>query len=370
MHMKKLAMIALTMAAPAVAGSWLQDCCPDLCYNFAVGAEALYWRPCTYQFQYGTRNVDEAALPSVDGVLQSDNKPFVLRPDGNWGFRIFGTVADECNINFANLEWVYVNGSTSDKFNVGDRAINLFPQSVITAENAQGFEVSAPVIVDPNSDFLVRQRTRFNKVSLKFGHRFCGNDCSFLYGYVGARWVDTRVKYFSKATEGEIGLMEDTASVTFDPRIRKSSFKTEFDGGGFEAGLGFHQDVWCGFGVSGRLGLVGLWGARGYWAKYQREATEADPTPATASFVALAEAKLSFADLDKSHCVGGYDMRIGVNYVYECGCWWVKGEIGYEYNHYFNALFAPAASDLSVANAGVATDFGIGGLFFGLTFGF
>lgn len=322
--MKKLTMMALIVAAPVLAGGWLDSCCPDWCYDVSVGAEALYWKPCNQILRYGQFDQNDI---SVSELTSTDHKSLDLSPDYAWGFRLFGTLSDESGCNFTSLEWAYVSGTSSVTVKQGDSRLLILPMT------------------NGADSIFARQRTRYNKVSLKVGHRFCGNDCTYLYGYAGGRWVQARVSQFDEAS-GSQNL----------PQLYKT--RTEFSGGGIEFGVGTHADLWCGFGLAGRAGLLGLVGKR----EYNMQVTTVISAPRVTNRTARS---------DHAACIGGFEVRLGIDYTYQCGCWWIKGEVGYETNYYLDALLFPAQMQESGSSSfSTSSNFGIGGVYFGLTLGY
>ncbi len=315
MRLKFFLLTAFLIVLPRVAMSF------NDCVNISVGAEALYWKPCVEPFHYG-----EFADPNVL------DRQITLELDYQTGFRLFANVADLCYCKFLDLEWAHFRGSSKETSTDGTVPI------VLTHFNfTQSIERGA------SNSIQARQDTSYDKVSVKGGYRFCGNDCSWLYGYIGGRWIRIDVQMESKAD-----LIEP---VTSD--ISQVSWCTEFNAGGFEVGFGANANLWCGFGAAIRAGGIAAMGCRDH-EFFQLE-----------EIGGILARKNRFSS---SICTGGFEFRGGMNYTYCCKCWWLRAEVGYELDYYFKTLLQeqPTIDSPNI----LAENFGIGGPYFGLTIGF
>lgn len=323
MNVNKWAVAALSLTIPVVSVQVDMCDCSEACYSFNIGAEALYWAPCNYQNEYGVFR------PQEEPPRTTTTKRIQLSPKHEWGFRIFGSVADKCECNFVSLEWAHVSGTTRKVLNAGDERLAFGDTTSRFFDQVSG-----------------SQKTRYNKVSLKIGHQFVDTRCARLYGYLGARYGEIWVEFLDEALKLAPG-----SNSGFPTENR---WRTKFSGGGLETGIAATYDLWCGFGLNARIGLHSLIGEQN--RKVKNRTTINNNTSVT---------------IDSSNystsCVGGYEMRIGLTYQYECGCWWVRGEVGYEHTHYSQALIFPQSG---IGFETIPSDFGIGGLFFGLTTGF
>ncbi len=262
-----------------------------------VGAEALYWKPCNSSYFYGSIGESD--------VVQRE---LTLTPDYDWGFRIYGEVNNSCY--FANLEWAYYRGTTS-------------------AENRRGDPFSAALIQGAS------QQTRYNKVSLKGGLAICRN----ISVYFGGRWFEITLRQSSRLT----------ASVPVVVDGRQST--TNISAGGVEAGIRAYTDIWCGFGLEMRLGVIGAVGQQDH------------------TLTELLNQSIQRKDLhSQTLCLSALEVRAALSYRYECGRCWIQGEIGYEMDYYFDALLQDLF--LNEAPEVIPANFGIGGPFVGLRVGF
>lgn len=304
--MKKWLMTLLAISLPFIATAW-DFCSPcDWCFKLSGGAEALYWKPYTDDFAYGS------FLATTTGRTEV----LVVEPEYDWGFRIFATVADKCECNFLDFEWIKVQSSNTRSNESAGGTLTQFE-----------FDGDVAVV----NTLAARQDNHYQKFSAKLGHRFCGNMCRYLYGYLGGRWLYINVK---QSSDG---------SGTGALAVRQ---RTSYNGGGVEVGVGGYTDLWCGFGTSLRFGGVSTIGDRSY-TNLPGNATIEDSS---------------------TRCVAGLDVRADVNYTYHCECFWIRAEIGYEQNYYFSPLVF--ARGREVSSSYFASDFGMGGLIVGLTVGF
>lgn len=311
--MKKWLFVCFAMMLPFVVHAW-DFCCPtDWCFKLSGGAEALYWRAYTDDFSYG-----QYSTGRLHEILS-------LKPEYDWGFRCFATVADKCGCNFLDFEWAKIRNS----------------YDTITGPKAGAFLVQYAYVTNLLfiTDLLRAQQTNhYQKFSAKLGHRFYGNNCRNIYGYLGGRWIHINVRQFAEGSgPGAIFVQQNSS----------------FDGGGVETGIGGYTDLWCGFGTSIRLGAVGAMGNRAY--TFDLSAQNVIPNN-TSLFKKT------------SRCISGLDVRAEVNYTYRFECFWIRAEIGYEQNYYFNPLIF--ARPQGLAPVYYPSNFGMGGLIVGLTAGF
>jgi len=316
--MKKAAFVLLTMTLPLMAGARLNICMPDVCASYFVGADTLYWKSCDLPFRYG-----EAEAPAG---ITPHTKFQDLAPDYSWGVRVYGGITDKNSCNSLNLSWTYFRSTDSE---------TVTPEPGFTLiQDGYGLGLSSPV-----SSLSARERIRYNKVSLNIGRRFCSSKCSYLYVYVGGRWVDINKAFSSRGVT-----VAASDILTIDIR-------SKFCGGGIEAGLRAYSDLGCGFGVSAELGSAAVVGGRHLTYNGFFSSNDFD------NFF-----------FSKTQCIIAAEIRVGVNYTYECGCWRLTGELGYENHHYFNALYWQQPESFR-ANT-LLSDFGVGGVYFSLALGF
>jgi len=303
----------LKKAAPLFVLPFAANASP--CFDASVGAEALYWKPCHDAFRYGFFS----ANPDGTGVPQN---PLDLIPDYQWGFRIFGSICEPTLDYSVSLEWAHVSDSSAASAQGRpDRFLNQFLYDSDFGQNV--------------TSLSAREHSRYNKLGLKVAYGFC----SSLYVYGGARWIDIALREQSK------GIFE-TGSVPIEVKQIAS-----FNGGALEAGIGANFCLWSGLGIALRFGAFGIIGEQ-----------------QTSLFVDQGEEIATDQTSRLTQCLRGLEVRLGIQYAYQCGCWWLRWEIGYELDAYFNALRLHLPQ-LTAANIG-SSNFTIGGPYAGVTIGF
>lgn len=312
------------------------------CADWEVGVAALYWRPCAPSFEFAearyentvprTRQVEDL---DKEGKVKKDkkgntvmtseqyqafvghtNELFSVDPDYQWGARVFvGYVTEDC-CNFGRFDWTYVRIADA-------RAAHKQDMRVIGFANT--------------SEVTGRLKHRYNRVNLRFGHRFyCGCNVN-LYAYAGGRFVDIHRRERVSTPEGN---------------LRQRS---KFSGGGLEVGLLGTYDLGCGVHVVGNLGGLTILG---------RQRT--DVCQATT----VEEEHLAI--LQRTQCVAGWDVRGGINYSFCCWCFNATLEIGYEMNYYLSPLalhpgeFGVTISSANADNRTRTVNVGFGGPYLSL----
>jgi hypothetical protein len=275
MHMKKL-VIGLVLAGAAMLST--PSAADSNCWS--LGAEALYWKPFTCGWEYG-----------VQGSIQDNKRLFALHSDYTWGFRLGGEYTTCDGFGSLDLEWTYLKASDS----------------------AHAFDLTEFVIA-PAVSGKAGLRHRYNRVNLRGSRELFNCCCGTFYAYTGIRYVDIDLQRRFRGFE----------DIEFLVLAHEGKENSSYWGVGIEGGVGASIDIACGFSLIGRFGLSGLVGRRRH--DFQGSAT----------FFNVA--RLSRNTPTQSQVVPGVDMQLGVSYTYECSCWALTGEIGYENQALFDAL--------------------------------
>jgi len=292
---------------------------PTLCFGleYEAGGEALLWKPCNNQFHYG-----EYAASGIE------DQQLLLSPTYIWGFRLYGNISSPCLGHFVDGEWAYIDGETN----------------VSALNNKEGFILTSFPYVQTQDGAVAdviysSQNTRYNKVSGKLGHRFCENDCAYLFAYIGGRWQRICVTQEFHIETQKIDKITAVMSCT------------DFCGGGVEGGVGAYVNAWCGLGGSLRLGAIGVMGRREH------------------VFVQFLDNEFTRRNnFHNDTCTGAFEIRAAVNYVYECAWFSIKAEIAYELDYYLDILLReqPSVQSPSI----IWSNFGIGGPSAGISISF
>ncbi len=235
-----------------------------------IGAELLYWRPCSPSYEYGT-------------IVHSDSdvESLAIQPDYEAGFRIFGATYtwDCCHI--FSIDWTRLYTSDAVKKSAG--TLFVFPNETDLTD----------------ATVRARLKYRYNKVNVRAG-RYIASYCdSKAYVFGGIRYVN--IERFQEAKAGSV----------------QSFQSSKFDGAAFEVGFGMVAEEGCGFAITGHFaGLMGIG---------ERRLTQKVNT-------------IRYRHPSHTACIPGLEARLGVRYRYECSCFWINAEIGYEIDHYFDAL--------------------------------
>lgn len=294
---------SLLISNQAVASSnW---CDLDGCWE--LGVEALYWKPCICDWQYGFTKSDSRLSAGVDNHIFQD--ALTVATDYEWGFRILGGYLSHDCCRSLRLDWVYLRSKDSD---------HAAPNAFIRA-TPRNPSAPSPNTLTPNVQLPVAKlRLEYNRVNLRgaqYLHRGCNLD---LYTYVGIRWINI------EQTRHVAGLAFVGGAAVESPDdifTRKGREKSKFDGAGLEFGLGGEYRTRCGLSLVGLVAPTVTLGER----KHHLSANFTE-----VGFVS------NYAS--RTHCTPGLDFRLGLSYTRECDCAIVVGELGYEMHYYFNTL--------------------------------
>jgi len=313
--MKKIRAIAaaglclLPVTAHAAFGLW--DGCDDVCWS--VGVDALYWKSCQCPFDYGELRSNVLSPTPV-----TESQMLRVKPGYEWGFRVW--IGAERDCTFATLDWTYYSDTDLSIANAGDNNLVVVP-NLANATRA-----------------VARMKTRYNKINLRLGYYFHrGCDIDF-YTFAGLRYLD----------------LDSLRNVVVQAVSDEDSLKQiyQWDGFGVEVGLGTDYHIGCGFHLAGYIAGIGALGHQK--TRADMEGQGAGGTPSRWRYPTYVQ------------CLPGVEFRLGFNYTYVCGCWQLKGEIGYQLDYYFD-MFSIKDGDSDFSRC---IDVGFAGPFIGLSLQF
>ncbi|MBS0622055.1 MAG: hypothetical protein JSR80_03755 [Verrucomicrobia bacterium] len=267
-------LVAQTCSAPC----W--DAC-DWGADFAVGVDALYWKPLHCDYVIGRKD--------ITGVNSTVSNIFAITADYAWGVRTYASYARDCNFIDASYLWFQAH----DTFFPGDGLIS----------NVASNSTARPV---------GRLFFQYQNVDLRLGqilHKGCG--CSF-YVFADARWAFINERRQLNA----IVISETNSNLEI---IHKSTFS----GAGVGVGMGGQFSIWNCFSGFGRLTALSLIGNR---QTPIESMISTDPITQRVKF------------RSNTCIIPAIDVRLGLDYQWECGCLSTVWEVGYELDYYFQVL--------------------------------
>ena len=296
------------------------DPCWNLCGDWEVGAHALYYVPITCPYAYADTTVSTTVAPLTTTVGSAD----VIPCRAEWGFRVFGNYLQDCF--FAGVSYQWIDLSTT-------RSITGTVQIQGSLNPLQGAATG-------------RVNIEYQNVDVRLGQYFLRGCGSSLYLYGNARWVDLSHRRSSQAvnTAGNAESVQE---------------KSQLEGGALGIGFGGEVDIWCDFGAFIDGNLLGVIGSRSLKDVRFRSFT---PPNVIEDFVERYPSETCV--------IPEVDFRIGLNYSYQCGCWALVGEIGYEVDYFWHASVFPDVTSSLIATdprdfVPTCEDLGFSGLFFG-----
>lgn len=305
---------AIALGTLLLAGTLPQSVLAGGCFwevPLEIGAEALYWKSCSCEWDYAV----------TIGVSPNDAATFLaVKPDYEWGFRIFGGTSSCDGCSFLTLDWAYWRSTTT------------------TTASDPNMRLTIPTGLANLTKVRARERAEFNRVNLRGGYYlYRGCDLQF-YTYAGVRWIDIDNKRSIKVLESRTG----TAGSAINSR-------SQFWGVGIEVGAGASYHIGCNVHLVTNIGGTTALGKRKF--NYRRHLTSA-----------VGARPFTFINPYPTHtvCVPGVDVRLGISYTYDCSCISLTGEIGYEHMTYFSVLTLETV-DNENPRVFKCWDFGLGG---------
>lgn len=295
-----------------------------------VGAEALWWKPCVCNFEYAI------AAPQTESSTTPNSKTiYAVKPDYDWGFRVWIGADSSCDCYFINLAWTHLQATSTSNVNAptGSRLTPLFS---LVSNNFNDY-----------TNALGRYKNDYDKVNLRAArYLYKGCDIDY-YGYAGLRWVDIKQRRQIFATHTVV----NTSYRDFERQT------AEFDGVGLELGLGGRYHIGCGFNLVGNASVVTVLGHSRLHSELSLTDNGGAPSARTTA------SNLKFPS--STTCAPGIELRLGFSYMYECGCVELTGEIGYELDYYYGALSRPLAQSDTANTTALWSNVGFGGLYIG-----
>ncbi len=285
--------LLLTVGAQAASSS---DCCNQNCFSFRVGAHALYLKPCSPNFISGYSQTT-TGVPGPDA--STTQSYFSVNPDYEWGFRIFGEIADPCDRATLYFSWTYFHSSDT----VEVQNLNS-PPTVNNSVSLENGILTAISSLDTTTKF------RYHNVRLR-GSYLCWSVCKLgVRGYVGGRYVFIRRTDRSEGTAlNPVGLQ-----ITNQQIARMSA-------GGIDAGLQLYYPV---------CGSLYLRGEGGIGAFVGNDRLSITANTQLGSF------QTSLGNNKK--CFAGLDAQVAVGFETRCFNFNVRLEIGYQTEFYFHPI--------------------------------
>lgn len=311
--------LSLLLASFAIAG----ECCCDQ-WHYGLGADALYWKPlqCEFDFAFAERSSDEFQV-------------YTLSPTYDWGFRVQGWAG--CNAIYTGASYLWLR-STS--------ARGVFDQARI-------FGIAPIAGFDRFTGARAKICEQYQNADLRVG-RILYHGCeSWLGAFVNIRWAKLEERREVTGING----------FNFNPFIY--SFDPSFWGIGPGIGLEGRIGLWNCFGFFGGVNAMALIGERETPRDLGIQVNVAGTVPTGENRWGSTTTVLP-----------GADLRLGIDYIWMCGCWWIDARIGYEINYYWKAFSGPYTD--TGANSISPTDgfqrecinAGYAGLIFGVSVGF
>ena len=313
------ATVAFFLLGQQAVAQQQRACCDpwwNLCGDLEVGAHALYFTPITCPYVYAS--VESGVTNNTVGQAQV----IPCRPE--WGFRVFGNYLQDCFFAGVSYQWFEVTTTRSVVGNVRLTGVTGSAQGRATGQES----------------------IEYQNVDVRLGQYILRGCRSSLYLYGNARWVDLYLRRSARHalsnTNGE---------------FREVREKSRLEGGALGIGFGGDLDVWCNFGAFIEGNLLGVIARRSIKDVRFRSQTS----------TVLSQIQQFYPS--ETCVIPEVDFRIGLNYTYQCGCWTVVGEAGYEVDYFWQAAalpeFAIAITTTTGANLPLCRDLGFTGLFFG-----
>lgn len=309
--MKRYIAVALAAATSTGFAGAMGELCtntnaaaPCEARGWGVGAQALYLQP-----SLGKGNV--RGLEGTVNTANSNSRFVNFNPKYLWGFEIDGQYDFDTG-NDLSVSWYHIDGKSPTQF-----------MSSLTA-------ISSETIT--NSTFFSSQT--WNAVNLEFGQRFNIGDHKFIRLHGGATYADIHSNWST------------TSFVTSLNTMGMRTHNRSFNGGGPRLGADL-QYGWNQFHIYSKAAIAALVGTQ----KLVRDSTTRGHI--SGSMVTV---------------VPELETKLGVNYTYL----FAKGsdltfDIGWMWNSYIDAIYAERVSTTTGAPDVDFFNFGLQGLFFGLT---
>ena len=317
--------LAILSAACLFTGSAQADeCCqPDCnwrCGDFAVGVDGLYWKAMQCPFHYAS---EITMFESSGTPARSAKNTYEIKADYDWGFRLHADYGINCSL--FGISYLYYR--TSERASREPERSGGTPPNRLVPTN---LPLNGTTVFDIVKGTM---RLEYQNADFRYGqflHRSC--DCN-VYAFGNVRWVDLQ-------REDTIEALEGTNQWRFER-------EAEFKGVALGVGLGGRFHICNGFYAYGEINTMGVIGntKTPKYVMFDGSALNGDGAELTTNF-------------SSPTCViPALDFRLALNYTFCCDCVDAIIEVGYEVNHYWNALAFPNDAIYRNVNiADIATD--------------
>ncbi len=358
--MKRLLLLLLLPFIPAQA---IYYCCPNWCFNpcyswtygkLQLSGEAFYAKPHTCDLDFVIR--DPRPFGAGTPNFLPDGKAFSIRPEYEWAPRILATyvVPGGC----ADFSGIYTGFHHSNKrciFPQGEGGlwpVHVNPLYMADTPLFSGMFQGEPITAMAKG----RSRFDFDSGELQFairaplGSRVCTRTFAAVHIMQINHYLDCEYVGLTDPTMGNEVLL-----------ISQVHNKRKTWGVGPKVGFDGHLDLWCGFGLGGKLGL-GVLAGRTQGQKFEQDQIQptGQPNPTVDETMCLSEMKFG-------KVFPMFEARLGADYTY-CWCaslWHL--EVGYQFISYINNLSNTSFNDERATNQTRCASFNLDGLYIRLT---
>ena len=338
----RILMLALAVVGSSLAG--IAQAQPTCCYGVYGGAEWLYLRPYNADLVFNTI-ATEFFMNNGFNTTISDRDRICARPHYDSGVRVWLGYQSPCSC------W-------------GLRGDYLYHESSYSARLAGEVDQSQTRVAE-------RNRVEYQRAAVEWTSRLssCQSPCTVV-GVIGVGWAEvTRTRRVEGFVENPTGVRDTTT--------RNHLY---FSGVGPRAGadLTWQLPCWSAISLHGAVACTVLIAKSN--ANRRFEDRFGNPEPFS----------LFLEDDKQDSCyrtVPSFEVKVGLQGSWCCGCTQIMGEVGYRVDTYSNALggdiprpgldatpaMAAEVVDASVSDAGTfnpRNDIGFGGLYLGLQVGF
>ncbi|MGE3953629.1 MAG: Lpg1974 family pore-forming outer membrane protein [Parachlamydiales bacterium] len=352
--MRRLLLLLLLPFVPAQA---IYYCCPNYCFNpcyswtygkLQLSAEAFYAKPHTCDLDFVIQDPRPPSSATADFLPQGKN--IAVRPEYEWAPRILVTyvVPGGC-VDFSGIYTGFHHSNKRCIFQQGDGGlwpVNVNPLYMgltpLFSGNVMGEAVAAYA--------KGRSRYDFDSGELQFALR----------GPLGSR-VCTRIFAAVHIMQLNQYLDSEFFGLTFPvlgaQLLESASLhnKQKVWGVGPKVGFDAHLNLWCGFGVGGKIAAAVLAGRScGHLWQGVEISSGVDET-------------MDISEMKFGRVFPQFETRLGIDYTY-CWCaslWHL--EIGYQFISYINLLCNTSFNDQRATSVNRPASFNLDGLYIRLS---
>lgn len=258
--------------------------------QFHGGIEALYWMPIQTPISVGRRTVLSPRNPG-------ERQDLLLNPDPEMGVQGFFGYCWDCH----GVDATYTYYSVDQKHTY-DR--DGFPTMRIPGGESDGIGDNLQLISASISLLYQKADVRYS--------RFFNLGSNTLSLYCNTRWAEIKLENLDRGKRDITGPFTDS----YDQASR-------FSGGGVGLGIGASRPLFCGFGIKGRAGIMGLIGR----LKLLHN-----------QYLSSREGNTLILDENGSTIIApAWDMRLGIDYAIMTRCGFFSAEIGCQVDYYVGA---------------------------------